>query len=34
MKKTGETNLHDHAYNSLLTLNAIDGTAIDRDWGY
>ena len=33
-EKTGETNLHDHAYNSLLTLNAIDGTAIDRDWGY
>ena len=33
-EKTGETNLHAHAYNSLLTLNAIDGTAIDRDWGY
>lgn len=24
----------DHAYNSLLTINAMDGTAIDRDYGY
>lgn len=24
----------DHAYNSLMTINAVDGTAIDRDYGY
>jgi len=22
------------AYNSLLTINALDGTVIDRDYGY
>lgn len=30
----GSNNLHDYAHMSLLTLNAIDGTAIDREWGY
>ena len=30
----GSNNLHDYAHISLLTLNAIDGTAIDREWGY
>ena len=24
----------DWAYNSLFTINAMDGTAIDRDYGY
>lgn len=30
----GQNTLREYAYISMLTLNAIDGTAIDRDWGY
>lgn len=33
-KNASPTVTWDEAYNSLLTLNAMDGTVIDRDYGY